>query len=293
VSGRRAGKAARDTRGRHRGVDVGWGTECVPLPAKLTATAFAMLLLGYGVTSTVIGGGSGATRLAVQPAFTQVPDPTGTPAPANPPPLNPPPARSAPTATATPTATSTPSASHTAIRPPSPAAPPARSASRPARAPAPPPVRYVTRFVSDLRFLSAYNGWGPVERDRSNGEWVAGDGRPLTIDGMHFAKGLGVHANSDVAVGLSRRCTRFTAAIGVDDEAGPTWFGHGARVRFAVFADGREVYRSPTLSWAGGPVPVSLSVRGVHRLDLVVGGLGYLYEDHADWAAARVRCRAG
>ncbi|MBO0870379.1 MAG: beta galactosidase jelly roll domain-containing protein, partial [Micromonosporaceae bacterium] len=37
-----------------------------------------------------------------------------------------------------------------------------------------------TDAVSDLPFLSATNGWGPVERDTSNGEQAAGDGRPIT-----------------------------------------------------------------------------------------------------------------
>ena len=53
----------------------------------------------------------------------------------------------------------------------------------------PPAPRPSTHAVSDLPFLSATNGWGPVERDTSNGEQAAGDGRPITINGVQYAKG--------------------------------------------------------------------------------------------------------
>jgi hypothetical protein len=44
----------------------------------------------------------------------------------------------------------------------------------------PPPPPTGTVFVSDLAFLSATNGWGPVERDLSNGEIQPGDGHTIT-----------------------------------------------------------------------------------------------------------------
>ena len=49
-------------------------------------------------------------------------------------------------------------------------------------------------YLSDLTPTSAANGWGPYEKDMSNGEQAAGDGGPLTIRGVVYAKGLGVHA---------------------------------------------------------------------------------------------------
>ncbi|MFD0524474.1 beta-galactosidase [Paractinoplanes durhamensis] len=48
----------------------------------------------------------------------------------------------------------------------------------------PPPAGSVA--VSDLPFLSSTNGWGPVERDTSNGEQPSGDGRPITIAGQVY-----------------------------------------------------------------------------------------------------------
>jgi len=38
-----------------------------------------------------------------------------------------------------------------------------------------------TAFLSDLPYTVSANGWGPVEKDRSNGEQPAGDGLPLTL----------------------------------------------------------------------------------------------------------------
>src|SRR6478672_2089119 len=35
-------------------------------------------------------------------------------------------------------------------------------------------------------FLSATNGWGPVERNHSNGEQAAGDGKTLTLNGVTY-----------------------------------------------------------------------------------------------------------
>ncbi len=54
-------------------------------------------------------------------------------------------------------------------------------------------------FLSDLPFVGTpVNGWGPVVRDRSVG---AGDGvntNSLTLKGVAYPKGLGVHAYSSV-----------------------------------------------------------------------------------------------
>ena len=100
-----------------------------------------------------------------------------------------------------------------------------------------------TRYVSDLVVVSQSNGWGPVERDRSNGEAGAGDGGPLTIGGVVYAKGLGVHAVSDVVYAVPSGCTSFTAQVGVDDEVG----GNGSVV-FEVWADGTKRVSSPRLT---------------------------------------------
>src|SRR5450432_4215128 len=62
-------------------------------------------------------------------------------------------------------------------------------------------------FLSDLDWTYATNGFGPVERDTSNGADLAHDGLPMKIGGLSYAKGLGVHGPSLVRYRLGRACT--------------------------------------------------------------------------------------
>src|SRR5439155_13222910 len=55
------------------------------------------------------------------------------------------------------------------------------------------PLPHGTSNLGDDAWVSATNGWGPVERNMSNGEKAAGDGRALTVNGTRFASGLGTH----------------------------------------------------------------------------------------------------
>ena len=141
--------------------------------------------------------------------------------------------------------------------------------------------------VSDMSFSGTpVNGWGPVERDMSNGETAAGDGRTLTLDAIPYAKGLGVHAPSDVRYALGGSCSgKFIADVGVDDEVGSA----GGSVVFQVFLDGVKAYDSGVMTHASPRQPVNVGVAGTSQLRLVVtdGGDGMSW-DHADWAGARV-----
>lgn len=140
--------------------------------------------------------------------------------------------------------------------------------------------------VSSLIFLSATNGWGPVERDTSNGEDAAGDGKPLTVAGTTYAKGLGTNATSDVSLHLAGRCTRRTARVGVDDETG----GAGT-VTFSVVADTTTLVTTPTLTGRAAAAPIDVDVTGAQVVELVVGdggdGNG---DDHGDLAPATLTC---
>ena len=61
-----------------------------------------------------------------------------------------------------------------------------------------PPLAPYTNYLSDLPWNFALSGYGPVERDMSNGETAPRDGHTLTLNGVIYAKGLGVHAPSSV-----------------------------------------------------------------------------------------------
>ncbi|MGH8962023.1 MAG: NPCBM/NEW2 domain-containing protein, partial [Jatrophihabitantaceae bacterium] len=150
----------------------------------------------------------------------------------------------------------------------------------------PPPPMPGLDAVSDLPFLSATNGWGPVERDMSNGEQAAGDGKPITIDGVTYAKGLGTNSISDVELYLGGHCTRLTAQVGVDDEKN----GAGT-VTFSVLADGTTLVTTPTIRGHQPAAPIDVDVTGAQVLDLIVGDAGDGNgNDHADWATPTLTC---
>jgi hypothetical protein len=144
----------------------------------------------------------------------------------------------------------------------------------------------ITRYVSDLTWTSVTNGWGPAERDRSNGELSATDGLTLTLNGATFAKGVGAHALSDIRLPLNGTCSQFLATVGVDDEVGTM-----GSVVFQVLVDGVQRYDSGVMTGATPSQSVSVSLTGASALALIVtdGGDGDAY-DHADWADARIVC---
>lgn len=147
-----------------------------------------------------------------------------------------------------------------------------------------PPAGTVT--VSDLPFLAATNGWGPVERDTSVGEQAAGDGKPITIAGVTYAKGLGTNSVSSVQLYLGGTCSRFTAHVGVDDET-----GGGGTVTFAVRADGKTLATTPTLKGRQAAASIDVDVTGAQVLELVVGDAGDGNgSDHGDWATPTLTC---
>jgi glucose/arabinose dehydrogenase len=141
-------------------------------------------------------------------------------------------------------------------------------------------------WVSDLPWLSSANGWGPAERDRSNGEQGATDGRSLLVGGVVYDKGVGVHANSQIRLDLNGRCSSFDAVAGLDDEVGAN-----GSVSFSVLVDGVPRYDSGVLTGNSVPALVEVPVHGAEELTLVVndGGDNDGF-DHADWASARVTC---
>ncbi|MFF9014570.1 endo-alpha-N-acetylgalactosaminidase family protein [Streptomyces sp. NPDC014870] len=149
-----------------------------------------------------------------------------------------------------------------------------------------PPAPTADSWASDLEWTSATNGWGPVERDGSNGETGTGDGGPLKVGGVTYPKGLGTHAPAKVRYYLGGKCTSFTAEVGVDDVQ--TTRG---TVAFSVLADGTEKVASPVLKAADPAWSLTADVTGADYVELVVGdggdGNG---NDHADWGNARFHC---
>jgi len=146
--------------------------------------------------------------------------------------------------------------------------------------------------LSSLPWVSASNGYGPVEKNMSNGEQNAGDGRALKIGTRAYSSGLGVHAPSDLSYALDGRCQRLTAEVGIDAETQ----GKG-RAAFQVWADGQKLYDSGLLTGQSPAIPVSVLLTGRKTLRLVVqGAAGQGGNDyaHADWGDVHLMpCTSG
>jgi alpha-galactosidase len=143
-----------------------------------------------------------------------------------------------------------------------------------------------THQLGSIAWLASSNGWGPAERNMSNGEQAAGDGRTLTVNGTTYATGIGTHADSAVQIWLGRACETFTAQVGVDDEKTAA-----GSVRFQVYGDGRLLAYSDVKTTSAGPSTLSASTAGYATLELrVTDGRNGINSDHADWGNATITC---
>ncbi|MFB9994467.1 NPCBM/NEW2 domain-containing protein [Deinococcus oregonensis] len=140
------------------------------------------------------------------------------------------------------------------------------------------------------RALTATSAWGPIEVDRSNGEQGIGDGKTLTLNGVKYTKGYGVHAPSELKYSLAgtdhAKCVRFKAQIGLDDEVG----NKGSAV-FQIWGDTGKLFDSGVMTGASATRQVNVNLRGQTTLRMVVtdGGNGKSF-DHADWINPTITC---
>ncbi len=141
-------------------------------------------------------------------------------------------------------------------------------------------------YVSDLQFTSASNGSGPFERDSSNGGTGAGDGGPITLEGVQYAKGIGVSAPSQIEFAVPAGCTTFSAVVGIDDEVGIS-----GSANFVVGNGANPLWQSGLLTGSTASQQVQVPLSGISSLRLTVddGGDGSSL-DHADWADATLAC---
>ncbi|WP_227014041.1 NPCBM/NEW2 domain-containing protein [Paenibacillus psychroresistens] len=140
-----------------------------------------------------------------------------------------------------------------------------------------------TVYLSDYSWDYGVAGWGNIQRDKSS------DGKPITLNDVVYAKGLGTHAASTVVYTLGGKYARFQSSVGVDDET----FGNGS-VSFEVWLNGILAFDSSVMNATSATQVIDLDITGVNELKLVVtnGGNGSDW-DHADWGDARIIYPAG
>ena len=89
-----------------------------------------------------------------------------------------------------------------------------------------------TIFLSSLDLSPITQGWGQPQADK------AVTGKPLSIGGKVFERGLGTHADSVVRLQLKGGAEKFMATVGVDDAA----TSDQANITFRVIGDGKTLY---------------------------------------------------
>jgi len=99
------------------------------------------------------------------------------------------------------------------------------------------------------------------------------DGRPITLAGRRYYKGIGVRPETALTWKIGDGFTRFTALCGIDDEVLGPQYGRGAgtgSVVFRVELDGEEAWASGVVEGGAAPVPVSLDLKGARTITLRV-----------------------
>ena len=141
------------------------------------------------------------------------------------------------------------------------------------------------RFLSDVKpsSLGSASPFGddlgfewPMRVDRNC------QGGLLRVGGQEFARGLGVHAPSELRWDLDGTWKELRLACGVDDSG--TNGTRGGSVRFRVLGDGKEIWKSEILragEQAASPAPMPLE--GVKALVLEVDPAGDFVLDRANW----------
>lgn len=108
-------------------------------------------------------------------------------------------------------------------------------------------------------------------------------GKPLTISGQVYEKGLGVHAVCRLTYTIEPGFDVFVADIGLDAVAE----GKGNCI-FVVLGDGQQLL-SETIKGKEGPRTIRVPLRGVRELTIAVeAGADLDLADHANWCDARL-----
>lgn len=136
-----------------------------------------------------------------------------------------------------------------------------------------------TIWLDELGRDSCYiQDWGTVEINRSVVH------TPLTVNGVEYERGLGVHSISRLFYKLDKKAVSITGLAGADDQ---NLFA--GKLQFKLIGDKKELWKSGVMK-KGDPVKeFNVSLKGIDKLLLLVEecGDGIMY-DHADWLNVRI-----
>lgn len=116
-------------------------------------------------------------------------------------------------------------------------------------------------------------------------------GRPLTVAGKTYARGVGTHPESAIGFRANGLVAAFDALVGIDDEFSDfkQWKSRKARAEFRVWADGKVV-KSVTVGEGQEPVELHVELAGAKEIVLETKSCAPWVATEAadaDWIEAR------
>ncbi|HET7732683.1 MAG TPA: NPCBM/NEW2 domain-containing protein, partial [Paludibacter sp.] len=133
-------------------------------------------------------------------------------------------------------------------------------------------------WLDEMAVTQIETGWSVTQANKSI------DRNPLTVGGKTYERGIGTHATSKVLLNLKGTAQKFSALVGVDDEAKPA-----ASIEFYVLCDRKIVFRSGVMKQGDAAKEIIVNRKGVQQLALLVtdanDGINF---DHADWLNAQI-----
>ena len=139
------------------------------------------------------------------------------------------------------------------------------------------PVCGAVLNLEDLDISSMSSGWGKPLKNQSV------TGKPLSINGEKFQRGVGTHAPSEFWLKLDGHVRMFRAKVGVDDAA----TSGKASIEFVLEGDGKELWRSGICRRGEAARECKANLAGITNLVLIVTDAGDGRDsDHANWVEA-------
>ena len=130
-------------------------------------------------------------------------------------------------------------------------------------------------YLSDVvDYDSITTGW------KTPGKNVSCEGAQISVGGVKYEKGIGLHANSEIVYNTDKKYSRISGVAGIDNEVS------GGNALFQIYADNKLIYEREL---SGGQADAfDLSISGVEKLRLVTDANGNNSQDHTDWADVKL-----
>lgn len=130
-------------------------------------------------------------------------------------------------------------------------------------------------YLSDVvDYDSITTGW------KTPGKNVSCEGAQISVGGVKYEKGIGLHANSEIVYNTDKKYSRISGVAGIDNEVS------GGNALFQIYADNKLIYEREL---SGGQADIfDLSISGVEKLRLVTDANGNNSQDHTDWADVKL-----